>query len=320
MNQLNNSNPLVSILIPLYNSEKYITETIESCLSQTWKNIEIIIVDDGSSDNSYELAKSYESEKVKIIKQENKGACVARNKAFDLSKGEYIQFLDADDLLSKKKIENQLNIFKKYGNNIIVSSKWDRFYNDISDATFPNRPTYMDYENNIDWIIDVIEKNDMGQTSVWLAHREIIEKAGKWNESLTINQDGEFFTRVLLNSKSIKFCKDAFVFYRSGDKTRISYTTNKRTESLLKSYMSIEKHLLSKEDSERTRYACYKNYLRFIYENYSADYSLTERAKEQIYKLGFKNFEPYGGKRFKKISKIIGFENALRLRKLISLK
>lgn len=317
MNHSKGKSPLVSILIPLYNSEKYIAETIESCLAQSWKNIEIIIVDDSSTDKSYEIAKCYENKNIIVVKQKNSGACRARNKAFDLSKGEYIQFLDADDLLSKKKIKNQLNIFKKYDNNIIVSSKWDRFYKDTSDAKFPDRPTYKNYFNSIEWILDVTENKDMGQTSVWLSSRELIERSGKWNEELTINQDGEFFYRAILNAQKVIFCKDAFVYYRSGNKNSISYTTNKRAESLLKSYTLIENHILSKEDSKRTRHACYINYLRFIYENYYADRVLIETAKKQIHKLGFKTLKPYGGENFKKLAGIIGFENSLKLRKLI---
>ena len=102
--------PKVSILIPLYNSENYIEETIQSCLNQTYENIEIIIVDDGSTDKSLQIAKSFESGKLKVYSQPNSGACKARNLAFEKSIGDYIQYLDADDLLSENKIENQRKV------------------------------------------------------------------------------------------------------------------------------------------------------------------------------------------------------------------
>jgi len=309
--------PLVSILIPLYNSEKYISETIQSCLNQSYKNIEIIIVDDGSTDNSYKIAKSFENDIIKVFKQKNKGAPTARNFAFSKSSGDYIQYLDADDLLSPDKIETQIKCFEQYGNNIITSCKWDRFYNSPDEARFPQRPTYKNYENPVDWILDIINKNDMGQTSIWLTPRNIIEKAGKWNEELTINQDGEFFHRVLLKSQKVIFCENAKVYYRSGDKSRITYTTNKRAKSLLLSYILMEEALLKKENTERTRKASYQKYLRFIYENFSADKELIKEAKQRIKKLGFKKLTPYGGKRFKQIARIIGFENTLKLRKFL---
>ena len=307
----------VSVLIPLYNSEKYIAETIESCLNQTYKNIEIIIVDDGSTDNSYAIAKKYESENVKVTQQENKGACVARNHAFNLSKGDYIQYLDSDDILSSEKIEHQLKFFEKYGDEIIVSCKWDRFYNNIEEASFPVRPNYKDFDKGIVWIINSIVKKDMAIPAVWLLHRSVNEKAGKWNENLTINQDGEFFMRVLLNTKAVKFCPDAYAYYRSGDPTRITYTSNKRAESKFASFVSYEKNILKAENSERTRYALYLLYLHFIYENYEQAPDLVRQAKERIKKLGFNKLKPYGGKNFKRLAKIVGFENTLKLRKFL---
>src|SRR2546426_3283066 len=99
---------LVSILIPAYNAERWIADSIKSALSQTWVKKEIIVVDDGSSDNTLEIAKTFESKTVKVIAQRNMGACGARNRALTLAQGTYIQFLDADDLLAPDKISQQL--------------------------------------------------------------------------------------------------------------------------------------------------------------------------------------------------------------------
>src|SRR5690554_6463831 len=106
---------LISILMPVFNAEKWLSETIESVLAQVYSNWELIIVDDGSSDSSFAVAQSFakKDSRIKVYKQENKGACAARNTAFELSKGEYIQYLDADDLLSKNKIELQLKALEK---------------------------------------------------------------------------------------------------------------------------------------------------------------------------------------------------------------
>jgi glycosyltransferase involved in cell wall biosynthesis len=86
-------NPLVSIIIPVYNAASFINETINSALQQTWPNKEIIIVDDGSTDDSLILAKKFEGDIVKIFSQQNKGASAARNKGLAEAKGDYIQFL-----------------------------------------------------------------------------------------------------------------------------------------------------------------------------------------------------------------------------------
>lgn len=107
---------LVSVIIPCYNQEDYIQEAIHSVINQTYSNIECIIVDDGSSDNSAQIIKEYEKtdNRIKCIFQENKGVSHARNNGFLKSKGEFIQFLDADDYIDVSKFEKQINIFEEY--------------------------------------------------------------------------------------------------------------------------------------------------------------------------------------------------------------
>src|ERR1041385_4381684 len=92
--------PLVSILIPAYNAEQWIGDAIRSAIDQTWDHKEIIVVDDGSTDRTLAAAKRFESPLVRVVSQKNQGAAAARNLAFSLSKGDYIQWLDADDLLA----------------------------------------------------------------------------------------------------------------------------------------------------------------------------------------------------------------------------
>src|SRR5258708_4364352 len=99
--------PLVSILIPAYNAQKWIVATIESAIAQTWGRKEIIIVDDGSTDQTLAVARRFASKDILVVTQKNQGASAARNHAFSLSQGDYIQWLDADDLLSANKIAKQ---------------------------------------------------------------------------------------------------------------------------------------------------------------------------------------------------------------------
>lgn len=107
---------LVTIITPLYNAEKYIEGTIESVINQTYKNWEMIIIDDDSKDNSYklvlELAK--QDKRIKLIKnKENSGVTKTRNKGIELARGKYIAFLDADDLWGKMKLEKQISFMEK---------------------------------------------------------------------------------------------------------------------------------------------------------------------------------------------------------------
>jgi glycosyltransferase involved in cell wall biosynthesis len=310
--------PLVSILIPLYNSEKYIAETIQSCLEQTYKNIEVIIVDDGSTDNSFQIAQSYESDKVKVYKQENSGACRARNYAFELSAGDYIQYLDADDLLSPNKIEDQIKLFELYGNSIIANCSWARFYKSIEDACHRKQLIDHDYENPIDWLIESWRGKGMGQTSIWLIPREIIKKTGVWDESLSKNQDGEFFCRVLLKVKKIKFCENALVYYRKGVAASITSSENEdKQESVLHSYNLYEKYGLSIENSYRMRKALATVYSSFIYV-YCHNKKLCSDAYKRIQNLGMKP-QLCGGKTFRRVAKILGFRFAIKIKSYLKI-
>lgn len=114
-------NELVSVITPIYNSEKYITATIDSILAQTYSQIEIVLVDDCSTDRSQELINEYVTKhnNIRYYKlEDNSGAAVARNKAIDIAKGRYIAFLDSDDIWYPKKIEKQLALMKD--NNIAI--------------------------------------------------------------------------------------------------------------------------------------------------------------------------------------------------------
>ncbi len=101
--------PLVSVLIPAYNAAPWVAKAIGSALAQDWPRIEIIVVDDGSRDSTLRAARQFESKRVKVVAQENQGAAVARNRALSLAQGDYIQWLDADDLLAPDKITQQLH-------------------------------------------------------------------------------------------------------------------------------------------------------------------------------------------------------------------
>src|SRR5216684_2101005 len=120
--------PLVSILIPAYNVEKWIADTILSALSQTWKRKEIIVLDDGSRDQTGAVARHFASQQVVVVSTENQGAAAARNHALQLSQGDYIQWLDADDLLAPDKIERQLAAISEADDRqILLSGPWGYF-------------------------------------------------------------------------------------------------------------------------------------------------------------------------------------------------
>lgn len=307
-------NKKVSILIPLYNAEPYIVETIDSIIKQTYKNIEIIIVDDGSTDNSFEIAKAYTSEKVSIVQQANKGGCAARNKALELSTGDYIVFFDADDIMYKDKIKNQIALAEKYGDDYIYSSQWVPFTGAAPTIFPPKTSIDKDFESPIDWLI-TSWMNKAGAVGIWLTPRQLIEQAGKWDETLKVNQDGEYFFRVLLKSKGVKFVDNAYLFYRREITTSISNKhIPERAESMLISYISYER-ILELKDNTEVRKALTFNYAKFIYIYNKKEKELVNIAWQRIEKLGIDEKWKIGGKKFQLLCKLISFKNALKLKK-----
>lgn len=146
-------NNLVSILIPVYNSEKWIAETINSSINQTWSNKEIIIVDDGSTDNTLQIAREFQSKSLMVITQKtNRGASAARNNALSYAQGDYIQWLDADDLLHPNKIEYQFKqIEKDKDTGILFSSAYGLFYFRYLNARFIPNALWKDL-SPVEWI------------------------------------------------------------------------------------------------------------------------------------------------------------------------
>ena len=190
--------PLVSILIPAYNKEEWIGETIESALAQTWKCTEIVIVDDGSRDRTLEIAKRFQSKTVKVIAQENQGACAARNKAYSLAQGSYIQWLDADDVLDPHKIAAQMAGAPDGTRSACLrTGAFGLFYFSKEKARF--RPTGLWQDlSSADWMITKFEESAWINPTAWLVSRNLVEKAGEWDSRLSPSgaDDGEYVCRT----------------------------------------------------------------------------------------------------------------------------
>ena len=256
---------LVSILIPSYNAEEHIAETIRSALAQTWRRKEIIVVDDGSTDRTLSIARRFESDCVRVFSQNNQGAAAARNKAFSLSQGDYIQWLDADDLLAPDKIARQLEAAEEGVNKSkLLSSAWGLFIYRWSQAQFAPTALWCDL-SPVEWLLRKMGQNLYMQTASWLVSRELCEAAGPWNTKLLGDDDGEYFCRVLLASHGVQFVPGARVYYRGPALAFRSLSYIGRSDRKLDAHwLSMRLHiryLSSLEDSYRVRAACL-NYLQ----------------------------------------------------------
>ncbi|MBD2345481.1 glycosyltransferase family 2 protein [Anabaena subtropica] len=309
--------PLVSILIPCYNVEQWLAETIESALAQTWKNIEIILVDDGSKDNTLAVAKSFTSSKVKIINQENTGQSAAENRAFQEAQGDFIEYLDADDLLAPDKIERQIQLLGDSNSEFVASGEWARFYKSPQEALFIPQPLWADM-SPVDWLISAWEGHYMMHGAAWLVPRKIAEQAGSWNEQLSLINDFDYFTRILLASQGVKFCKEARTYYRSGNNNSLSGSKSRKAwESAFLALELGTNNLLLKEDSPRTRHACATVFQRFIYEVYPDVPDLQNRAEAKVQAFGGSDLTPSGGPMFKLMSACLGWKLAKQVQKQV---
>ncbi|MEJ5992828.1 glycosyltransferase family A protein [Pedobacter sp. Du54] len=307
-------NPLVSVCIPVYNAEEYIGASIDCIVNQSYQNIEIIIVNDGSTDNTSAILKGFTDPRIIIINQTNKGQCAAANAALEASKGSYIKFFDADDILSDNFIENQ--VLRLNGRtNAIASASWGRFYDDDINTFSLNTEKIWKDMSPLEWIIGSINGSSMMQCGLWLIPRQILEKSGPWNEELTLINDFEFFIRVLLESEEILFTEDAILYYRSGISNSLSGTKSKAAYQ--SAYTSTElgvKHILKSENSSRTREVCANVFQLWSYEFYPSEIELYHQSRAWVKKLGGSKLKfPTGGKT-KILVNILGWKLAKKLK------
>ncbi len=304
--------PLVSIIISAYNAEKYLNATLDSVLKQTWQNIEIIVVNDGSTDNTLAIAESYVAGGIKVITQQNKGQDAALNNGYKNCNGEYIKFMDSDDLINPPMIELQMQTLNGSHENIAYG-EWARFYNDKPEqADF----TKLDYWKDMQPLDFITSKPEgvMLQCGIMLLPKKIIEQAGLWNEDLILYNDTEFFNRILLKSKLVKFSKGAKLYYRSALSGSISTQVSRKFfESTFLATNLIAKQLLAVEDSYRVRNLISNTYLNQYYRMYPRFSDLAKSHEETILFYGNGTVKPDGGKVFKILKMIVGWKLAKRI-------
>ncbi len=206
------NNRKISVIIPCYNYAKYLGACIESVIDQTHQNWECIIVDDESTDNSLQIAKQYalKDKRVTVISQKNSGPTVARNLALKICTGNFIQFLDADDLLEKHKFENQLNVFNNNNNIDIVYNDAKYFESENTHKLFDNLDLKSNKETKTisgsgDVMITELLKNNIMVISAPLIKKNVFDKFGFFDNELYYNEDWELWARFALNNVSFMY-------------------------------------------------------------------------------------------------------------------
>ena len=309
---------LVTVITANFNGSRFLNQAIESVLKQSHQAIEYLIVDDGSTDETLAVARRFESATVKVISQGNAGACAARNRALAEAQGDFIQYLDADDLIAPHKIERQMHRLASEPPDTIATGPWSRFYNDdLSTATQTSAPDWQDYEPATDWLVQSWEGRGTIPTFAWLIPRAVVERAGPWNESLLRNQDGEYVARLLVEARKIAFVGEAWGYYRSGLAGSVSTRTSEAAlRSLYEANALCERTLLRHRDTPETRRACAGLWQQFLFAAYPDVPDLVRRAEARVEELGGMYRKPGVIRPIRPVRDLLGWKPALRLQRL----
>lgn len=308
-------NPTVSIIIPCHNAAAWVADCIASTRNQGIDEIETIFIDDGSQDESLKIVESLADDTFRIISQPNRGASSARNRGLEAATGQYIQYLDADDLLGKDKILQQLKRLRHAPSDSVATCRWSRFENGIDQSIFHYQDNFKNLSPleflQLNW-----EQDIMMHPAAWLTPRAVAERAGAWDESLTVNDDGEYFCRIALASSGILFTPNVDTYYRSNLSGSLS--GRKDAASLLSLHSSIQKIealLLSQDQTPRTQHACACARQRLAYALYPLHPKLADQSQARAVELAHGPLPEPGGGLTTLCSKLTGWKASLDIQR-----
>lgn len=263
--------PKVSIIVPIYNTAQYLPQCLDSLINQTLMDIEIICVDDGSTDESPQILAQYvrRDSRVKILNQKNKGQSAARNAGIYISQGEYIAFLDSDDYAKPNMLEKLYDNAKQYNSDVVMCSI--TVFDEITQETTDNDPYLSINIFNKKYEDRVFSHNDCSNflfricVTPWnKIYKNTFLKTNKIKFAQGVNfEDNPFCLEILLKANKMTIVKEALVIYRRASNT--SYTFGKNDYKKLDFFKiaTLEENILK----EQRLYTKYKDYFKFHTKN-----------------------------------------------------
>jgi len=248
---------LVSVIIPCYNAEKWLPEAIESCLNQTYSPIEIIVIDDGSTDSCLNIIKSYSNQ---IIWESgvNRGGNYARNRGFALSRGEYIQFLDADDYILPEKISRQVDFLETTGANIVYGD-WRHQTHLKNGKVCLGKIQVSGVQRDI---LESLLGNWWVSPACLLFTRKAVENSPGWDEELKAGQDRDFLISLALQNFQFAYQSGCYSLYRRYGNVTVSTSSKTR-------YLESHYYLFSKAEYNLLRKGnFFKEYRKALAQSY----------------------------------------------------
>lgn len=264
---INNNNPLVSIVIPVYNGSNFMKEAIDSALNQTYKNIEIIVINDGSNDNgeTEKIALSY-GDAIRYYSKENGGVATALNLGIEKMNGDYFSWLSHDDLYLPKKIELQVEAIDIDNKREVIVCKSSLIDKDKNIIPSPRKNSFVGRKTGKEMFIDVFNRNRGLNGCALLIPILAFEESGEFND-LKYTQDIECWARMMIKDYSFLFIDDILVYTRvHNEQSQYNLSHLYRKELKMFSNMVVAYALAYAEDKEHfikamLRYSYHKNNL-----------------------------------------------------------
>lgn len=218
--------PIISVVIPVYNGEKTIQETIESVLNQTFSEFELIVINDGSQDSTLEIVSNIKDTRLRIFSYSNAGLSASRNRGISQAVGDYISFIDADDLWSQDKLESQFQALQT-NSQAAVAYSWTNSINELGE--FSRRGSHYTVNGNV--YANLLIFNFLENGSNALFRQQVFTKVGKFDESLTAAEDWDMYLRLAAHYQFIAV-PSAQILYRVSENSMSCNVSQLEKESL----------------------------------------------------------------------------------------
>jgi glycosyltransferase involved in cell wall biosynthesis len=280
----------MSVIVPVYNVQEYIKQCLESIINQTLHDIEILVVDDGSIDNSISIVKQYKDERIRIITKENGGLSSARNAGIKEVKGEYISFIDSDDfLLYDTALEEMYDLAIINNSDVVIGNALEYYSEQHNHPIYRNREVFVESTMNSEELLVNFLKSKSMHAPVWLNiyRSELIVNSTSFKEGI-LHEDEEFTPRILLKAKNVTVYPNEFYGYRQreGSITNVKNKT-KNSLDLINTCVELER-LFSNIENEKLK-SLYLDYLVGLFLHACYMSKLKELPKNADTKLLIKN-------------------------------
>jgi glycosyltransferase involved in cell wall biosynthesis len=320
--------PLVSVLVPVFNAEPYIRATLTSVIGQSYPHIEIIVVDDGSVDGTIAALEAFVERGVHVVHQPNRGACAARNRALVESRGALIQWLDGDDLLGLDKIEKQVALMEQAptGCLAVCGAVYFTDGDDPRQGRFLSGYPALNSDDPVQWLLDLwtpgpgygTTRWGMVPPCCWLVPRAVADRAGPWDVDIAQDQDGEYFTRVLLASEGVRWEPEGRAYYRQYT-TPGSVSRGGSERHLRGRLLAVDakvRHVMPRmaghEQGQATA-AFARQYTDIAFHAYPRYPALVREAEEKATMLGGAHTVFFSTSRLARVERALGWKLAKRL-------